>query len=66
MGISQDCIILKPKITEIVEPESIFQVINSPEKKQKLIEDGFKRAAEFSWERCAKETLAVLEEVVNK
>ncbi len=30
-----------------------------------LVERGFRRAQEFSWERCARETLAVLQEVAK-
>lgn len=56
-----------------VDPENVeniaegLQKILSEEKLRKeLIEKGYKQVKKFSWERTARETLKVLEEVVNK
>lgn len=39
--------------------KKLFSLIINQEKKMELIEKGKKRAQEFSWEQCAKETLKV-------
>lgn len=39
---------------------TILTVLGDPDLQRRLVQDGLKRAAEFSWERCARETLAVL------
>ena len=40
--------------------ETIELVLGNDSIRHKLVRDGVKRAAEFSWERCARETLAAL------
>jgi glycosyltransferase involved in cell wall biosynthesis len=39
---------------------AIFGVLQSPDLQRELSERGLRRAAEFSWSRCAQETLALL------
>ena len=43
--------------------KKLFEIIIDPEKKNELIIKGKKRAADFSWEKCAKETLKVYQDV---
>jgi glycosyltransferase involved in cell wall biosynthesis len=38
---------------------SLENVLQSNERRAELIQKGFKKRAEFSWERCAKETLKI-------
>jgi glycosyltransferase involved in cell wall biosynthesis len=53
----------------LVDPYDIASIsdglkqFNDPKQVKLLIERGFKQLDNFSWERCAKETLAVLEDV---
>jgi glycosyltransferase involved in cell wall biosynthesis len=42
---------------------AIERVLGDEELRAKLIEHGFEQAKKFSWERCARETLDVLESV---
>ena len=52
-------------VEEIVQ--AITKVLNMDEReKREMVEKGFKQASKFSWEKCAKETLKVLEEVGGK
>lgn len=46
--------------------DGILKVLSNPELHQTLIERGKKRAREFSWERCAKQTLIVLRQVAGQ
>ncbi|OGD86949.1 hypothetical protein A2Z23_01660 [Candidatus Curtissbacteria bacterium RBG_16_39_7] len=47
--------------------EGIKKVLNLDEDERRvLIEKGLKQAQKFSWEKCAKKTLEVLELVSNK
>jgi glycosyltransferase involved in cell wall biosynthesis len=39
-------------------------ILSYPQLAQMLVESGLRRAKEFSWERCARETLALFERVV--
>jgi len=49
------------------KPEEIAQGIKKAiENREELIKKGYQQAKKFSWEKCAKETLAVLEEVGGK
>jgi glycosyltransferase involved in cell wall biosynthesis len=43
--------------------EKINMVLQDQKLRQKLINDGFKRAKDFSWQKAAKETISTLEEV---
>jgi glycosyltransferase involved in cell wall biosynthesis len=43
---------------------TILSVLGDSDLQRRLALDGLKRAAEFSWERCARETLAVLRNAV--
>jgi glycosyltransferase involved in cell wall biosynthesis len=56
----------------LVEPENreeladmVQRVLADGRLRQDLIERGLKRANEFSWERCARETLSVFESVAS-
>ena len=42
--------------------EAIRQVVISPERRREMAERGLARAGEFSWDRCARETLDVYRE----
>lgn len=45
--------------------EAIRKVLTEDRLRKELVERGLKRAREFSWEKCAKETLDVLDNVGN-
>jgi glycosyltransferase involved in cell wall biosynthesis len=52
---------------DVVElTEALAGVLNDVELQQQLRRKGFERAAEFSWERCARETLAVYQRVLGQ
>ncbi len=44
----------------------IRMIINDPKLRKELIEKGKKQVAKFSWEKTARETLSVLENLVNQ
>lgn len=46
--------------------EALKQVITNPQLRVKLVSDGMKRAAMFSWKRAASETIAVYEKVLSE
>jgi len=46
--------------------KSIYEVINNPELKKKMISKGIERAKKFSWQTAARKTLALYEDVVRK
>jgi alpha-1,3-rhamnosyl/mannosyltransferase len=46
--------------------EAIRQVLEDEKKRQEMIEKGIVRAKLFSWDKCARQTLAVYEKVLNK
>ncbi len=41
--------------------EAMFQAVTDKKLREELKEKGIKRAADFGWEKCARETLAVIE-----
>ena len=43
--------------------KALYQVVTQPELCSRLVEQGFSQVAKFSWQRCAQETLRVLEDV---
>ncbi len=45
--------------------DAIQNVISDPAFRQSLIAKGFARAKDFSWEKCARETLAVYKKVIG-
>lgn len=45
--------------------DSICRVLSNKKLKECMVEKGLEKAREFSWERCASETLNVYEEVYN-
>lgn len=46
--------------------DALHRVLTDSTLKQKLIEAGKTRVASFSWEKCVRETLAVIEEVISQ
>ncbi|MFN3345062.1 MAG: glycosyltransferase family 4 protein [Chloroherpetonaceae bacterium] len=46
--------------------DALHRVLTDSTLKQKLIEAGRTRVASFSWEKCVRETLAVIEEVISQ
>jgi glycosyltransferase involved in cell wall biosynthesis len=46
--------------------DAILKTVTKTDVRKCMIEKGLRRAKEFSWDRCAAETLQVLEEVVAK
>lgn len=44
---------------------SVENVLQSTERRAELIQKGFKKCAEYSWERCAGETLAIYRKLAN-
>ncbi|MDO8618918.1 MAG: glycosyltransferase family 1 protein [Candidatus Daviesbacteria bacterium] len=56
----------------LVNPLSVDDIVKGMEKcqisnvKSQMIKAGFENVKKFSWEKCAKETLKVLEEVANE
>lgn len=55
-------ILINPKKKEEIS-EAMELILNNEELRTKLIEKGFKRAKEFCWEKCAKETLKIYKTV---
>ena len=45
--------------------EAIKQVLSSRELREEMISDGFIQSRNFSWEKCAKNTLAVIDELTK-
>ncbi|MFH1173267.1 MAG: glycosyltransferase family 1 protein, partial [bacterium] len=43
--------------------EAMTKIINNDELRQELIEAGIKRAQDFSWEKCAQETLEIIQKI---
>jgi glycosyltransferase involved in cell wall biosynthesis len=57
---------LRVKPTSIPDiAEAILRVLCSTQLQQSMIQAGFERAKLFSWERCARETVAVYEELTT-
>ena len=54
----------------LVDPENVEEIASGIEKaiknRDELIKKGYQQAKKFSWKKCAKETLKVLEMVVKK
>ena len=51
-------------IQEIVE--KMNNIVNSKTLRKQLIERGFKRVKQFSWERAARQTLKVYDEIYKQ
>jgi glycosyltransferase involved in cell wall biosynthesis len=45
---------------------SIQKIIDNPELRQRLVQDGFRQARRYDWEKAAGETLSVLEQVAHR
>jgi glycosyltransferase involved in cell wall biosynthesis len=41
----------------------VAQLVDDPQTRDKMIENGYKRAREFTWERAARQVMAVLEQI---
>jgi glycosyltransferase involved in cell wall biosynthesis len=46
--------------------DKIFKLINNKELRDSLSEKGLKRSKQFTWEKCAEETMEVIEEVLSR
>jgi glycosyltransferase involved in cell wall biosynthesis len=46
--------------------EAMYEILNNDGLREDMIKKGLERAKMFSWEKCARETLKVYEEVYNK
>ncbi|MFH1838557.1 MAG: glycosyltransferase family 1 protein, partial [Candidatus Kuenenbacteria bacterium] len=57
-------ILINPNKKEEIS-EALGLILNNEELRIKLIEKGFKRAKEFCWEKCAKETLNVYKSLIK-
>jgi len=55
-------ILADPK-SEVAIKEAILDVLRDSELRRHLIQEGLERAKDFTWERCARETLKVLHEL---
>jgi glycosyltransferase involved in cell wall biosynthesis len=54
-----------PKSPESIA-EKIYEFISSEDEREKYSTKGLKRAENFSWKKCAEETLAVYKKVAGK
>jgi len=45
--------------------EAMYKIAVDTDLRNKMVEKGLKRAKDFSWEKCARETLALFESVVD-
>lgn len=55
-------IMVDPESTESIK-EGIEKVLGDKSLREKLVKKGYEQVKKFSWEKCARETLKVLEEV---
>jgi glycosyltransferase involved in cell wall biosynthesis len=46
--------------------QAMLKLANSPSKRQELVQKGFERVRQFSWDRCAEETFAVYERLLSE
>lgn len=46
--------------------EKMEKIVGDEEKKERMINDGFVQSRNFSWDKCARETLDVYKKVLNK
>jgi len=58
-------LLVNPYNTEEIG-NAIFKIINDKKLRQEIIIKGFENIKRFSWEKCARETLKVYEEVLNE
>ena len=63
--IAGDAALRVDPLNEMEIADSILRVLSADDLRQKLSACGLERAARFSWDLCARETLAILESVVN-
>jgi glycosyltransferase involved in cell wall biosynthesis len=45
--------------------EAVIRVVHDPKVQAQMIREGFERSRQFSWDRCAMETLDVLKQIVS-
>ncbi len=55
-------VLVDPKSVESIS-EGIHSILTRPQLRQELTERGRRRSQEFTWERCARQTLEVLERI---
>ena len=58
-------LLIDPLDTESLA-QALYQVVTQPELCGRLVEQGFNQAKKFSWQRCAQDTLRVLEDVAHE
>lgn len=56
-------LMVDPYSTEAIA-DAMLKLIGNPELRQQLIQQGLTRSANFTWEKCAKETLAVFKKFI--
>lgn len=60
----------KAKIVDPYQPqqitEAIFELMNDPSLRQKLVDEGLQQAAKFTWKNMAKDVKAIYEEITSK
>lgn len=64
-GVGEDALLVPVNDDEALA-SAMHQVITSKSLRDRLIAGGLRRAAMFTWERCATETLALYEEIFEK
>jgi glycosyltransferase involved in cell wall biosynthesis len=58
-------LLVNPNSVEEIS-QAMERIINDKKLRNKLIKEGYKNLKRFSWEKCARETLKVYEEVYNE
>jgi glycosyltransferase involved in cell wall biosynthesis len=61
--IAQEAAILVDPKNQVELKQAILRIISDPGRRQQLIQKGLERARNFSWEKCAVETLKVFHEM---
>jgi glycosyltransferase involved in cell wall biosynthesis len=64
--VAGDAAILVDPLHHVELKEAIVRVIANPQLRQQLVRAGLKRAKNFTWERCAEETLKVFHEITSE
>ncbi len=60
--VGESSILINPKSVESIS-QGMIKVIRDNSLETRLIQDGFQNARRFSWEKCAQQTLSVLEKL---
>lgn len=46
--------------------KGIFEILNNRDKKDKIVKKGLERVKDFSWDKCARETIKIYRSVISK